>query len=667
MSFFARHPWCGVLPLILIAFLLGSPRLDSEGLWYDEMWSVYVAGGAHLGPLTPEGILQRVLWEDSTQGYGYPLLLGGWGAIAGWSEYSIRILAMFGGLLAIAMAYRLGHDAVKWRYRQEKESVRAWQPMPHADHHNAVQVGLTAAMILSVSAFFVWYLHEGRVYAIVVFLGLLTVWSYLRLLHVAKAPIPLMALFVFSAASLLYANYFAVVLLVGIAAYHLLLNPYLLIGVDKQNPPLQATSWWRLVFLAVCAIVLCLPTLYGIRGGYSMVAGWEDVRNRALSLPELGHVLMHFGSHDAFLLLAIFLVVGFLWDWRKSSALHGLLLITLFSLIMVLFIQWRTQIIEFTKVRYVMVLWGLFAVWIAAGMVAIGTALEDKTWRLRHFVTGVIALVWFVGGINANIDPYFMTDNGPAGDLPRWRTAVNVLKEQALPQDVYAHYSGPRARDDDMSFAFTMHEISIPSFITISAFDVENEDWAWAMVERAWRVWYSQDLRQPITQDHTRFIERMTNMGYVPCATPYEDAMMRVDLYVDASAFCPGGDAWVRFGEGAILTGWQEPPAEVTSADTLNFPMGWTIARSVEADHYSIGVYLMPDSSTVAAQADTGLPETAFGIARLEIPLTDVAPGSYDLYMAVYEWNGPNALPATNIRTGETSPRLIKMGTIQVK
>ena len=522
-------------------------------------------------------------------------------------------------------------------------------------------------------------------YAIVVLLGLLTVWSYLRLLMVTKAHVPLIALFVFSAASLLYANYFAVVLLVGIAGYHLLINPYVPLLADKQRAQhavrLQIGIWWRLVFLAACAIMLCLPTLYGIRGGYSMYAGWDDVRNRALSLPELGRVMAHFASHDAFLLLAILLIVGFVWGLRQGSFLHAFLLITLFSLIAIFLVQWSTQIIEFTKVRYIVVLWGLFAVWIAVGMVGCGATLVQalnsiltsntitraRTWRLGFIVTGVIALIWFIGGVNANIDPYFMTENGPSGDLPRWRTIVNVLKEQVLPQDVYAHYSGPRARDDDMSFWFTMHEITIPSFITISAFDVENEDWAWAMVERAWRVWYSQDLRQPITDEHTRFVERMTNMGYVPCVTPYQDAVMRVDLYVDAPAFCSDGEPWIRFGEGATLTGWQEPPTKATSADTLSFSMGWTIAPTLEAERYSIGLYLMSDASTVAAQADTGLPETVFGIARLEMPLTDVAPGTYDLYMAVYEWNGPNALPAKNIRTGETSPRLIKMGTIEVK
>lgn len=672
MSFFARHPWWGVIPLILIAFLLGSPRLDSEGLWYDEMYSVYVAGGAHLGPLTPEGILQRVLWEDSTQGYGYPLLLGGWGALMGWSEYSIRVLAMFGGLLAIAMAYRLGHDVIKWGDR-----IKTWRPPAYDADHSAIWVGLASAMILAVSAFFVWYLHEGRVYSIVVFLGLTTVWSYLRLLNVSKASVPLMALFALSAAGLLYANYFAVVLLVGIAFYHLLINPYLPILTHEKT----SQAWWRLVFLAVCAALLCIPTLFGIRGGYSMYAGWDDVRNRALSLPELARVMAHFTSHDAFLLLAILLLVGLWWGWHQSQGLRGLLLITLISLITIFIIQWRTQIIEFTKFRYVIVLWGLFAIWIAAGMVGLGAILVQalhsiltlntitraKTWRLGLLVTGLVALVWLAGGVNANIDPYFMTENGPAGDLPRWRTVVNLLKGQALPQDVYAHYSGPRARDDDMSFWFTMHEISIPSFITISAFDVENEDWAWAQVERAWRVWYSQDLRQPVTDDHTRFVARMTDMGYVPCTTPYADAVMRVDLYVDSPAFCPGGEAVVRFGEGATLTGWQEPPTEVTSADTLIFPMGWTIDPTLQADLYSIGLYLMSDATTVAAQADTGLPETAFGLARLELSLTNVAPGTYDLYMAVYEWNGPNALPATHLRTGETSPRLIKMATIEVK
>ena len=677
MSFFQRHPWWAVIPLILIAMALGSPRLDSEGLWYDEMWSVYVAGGPHFdGPLSPQGILQRVLWQDSTQGYGYPLMLGGWGAVAGWSEYSIRVIAMFGGLLAIAMTYRVGHDVFLWSRRRRaahpSNSPGGWRARPE-------HVGCLAAMILSVSAFFVWYLHEGRVYAIVVFLGLVVMWSYLRLWTVRKASIALMALFVFSAASLLYTNYFAVVLLIGMGGYHILINPF----TSALQPPASLTAkstiramWWRLVFLGTCAVILCLPTLYGILGGVTMVSGWNAERSRALSLPELGRVLAHFAGHEAFLLLAVLLIVGFVWGWRQRGSLRALLLMLLLALGATFLIQWRLQLIDFTKVRYVIVLWGLIAVWIAVGLMGVGEFvgqwLATQTPR-RHaarpawLIVAVIALIWFLGGLNANLDPFFMTDKGSPGDIPRWRTIINQVQPNVLPQDVYAHYSGPRARDDDMSFWFTMKDLPIPSFITISAFDAANEEWVWSQVERAWRVWYSQDVRQPITDDHTKFIARLSEMGYVPCLTPYEDSVMQIDLYVDSAVFCPGGEPLVRFGEGVTLTGWQEPPAAVMPQDTLIVPMGWTIAPTVKADAYSIGLYLMPNESTVAAQADTGLPDAAFGAARVEIPLTDVKPGDYGLYMAIYEWNGPNALPAANLRTGETSPRLIRMGTITVR
>ena len=53
-----RH-WLWILPLLLLLLLitgLGARDLTSDGLWYDEQWSIYDSGGAHYGPLSPAEI-----------------------------------------------------------------------------------------------------------------------------------------------------------------------------------------------------------------------------------------------------------------------------------------------------------------------------------------------------------------------------------------------------------------------------------------------------------------------------------------------------------------------------------------------------------------------------------------------------------------------------------
>src|SRR5687768_11896122 len=99
-----------MIAILLLTVFLGMQRLDGEGLWYDEIWSVMVAGGAKYGPVSPQQILANVVFVDPTQGMGYPLLLGAWGAAAGWTEFSIRVLSLFGAVLAVALTYRLGSE-----------------------------------------------------------------------------------------------------------------------------------------------------------------------------------------------------------------------------------------------------------------------------------------------------------------------------------------------------------------------------------------------------------------------------------------------------------------------------------------------------------------------------------------------------------------------------
>jgi len=129
-SQFASRAWFWLVPLLLLTTWLGARWLNADAIWHDEYWSLFNAGGAQYGPLTPAQIWERISLYDAPQAPGYYLLLGGWGSLVGWSAFADRALSLLFGVLAVAWAYRLGRDLVSAR------------------------VGLYAGAVLGTSAFF---------------------------------------------------------------------------------------------------------------------------------------------------------------------------------------------------------------------------------------------------------------------------------------------------------------------------------------------------------------------------------------------------------------------------------------------------------------------------------------------------------------------------------
>jgi hypothetical protein len=79
-------------------------------------------------------------------------LLRGWLALAGISEYSLRFLSAWAGVLAVPLVFRLG----RWLFP-------VW-----------TTVGLVAGLLVATSPYHVWYSQEGKMYALVVVLTLLS-------------------------------------------------------------------------------------------------------------------------------------------------------------------------------------------------------------------------------------------------------------------------------------------------------------------------------------------------------------------------------------------------------------------------------------------------------------------------------------------------------------
>ncbi|MHB8992269.1 MAG: glycosyltransferase family 39 protein [Chloroflexota bacterium] len=180
--------------LVLAALALRLPGLGERSLWVDEAMSVVFAAK----PL-PE--LFQLLVTDDIHPPLYPLLLHYWMAVAGTSEFAVRLPSVLFGIMLVPLLYMTGRRLELMADPKEGLPVSL--------------VGLVGALIAATSAFYIGYSQEARNYMAVTFMGMLS--SYLLLRALAHGGWRNWGLYALATAGALYTHYTAFLLL----AFHL--------------------------------------------------------------------------------------------------------------------------------------------------------------------------------------------------------------------------------------------------------------------------------------------------------------------------------------------------------------------------------------------------------------------------------------------------------------
>lgn len=140
--------------LIGLAFALRASGLDFQSLWRDEVDAIRFSA-------FPLNRLARLFVAPGQNGPLYYLLMRPWLDLVGRSEFSLRFVSAAFGTLAIPLIYRLGR--------------RLFPTLP--------SVALISALLAATSPYLVWYGQEGKMYALIVALILLSVDRYLAALE----------------------------------------------------------------------------------------------------------------------------------------------------------------------------------------------------------------------------------------------------------------------------------------------------------------------------------------------------------------------------------------------------------------------------------------------------------------------------------------------------
>ena len=311
-----------------------------------------------------QDVIRFVAHQDPSHLPLYHAALSLWMRYTGRDLFTIRLLSLFSGLLAIAFAYRLARDT------------------------SGKSAALDLVWLCSFLAFFAFYAHQARMYALLSLVSLWVLWSYWRLLRAGGAGSRLRWLsFFVSCLAIVYTHYFGFFLLAALAVYHLLFA--------RKN-----RRWLELCLAMAGAGLLFLPWL-----PYTLsILRIRDVpASDALSL---GESLLAFGSiyANGLTLLPLVAIAGLLMRWQRlKQSERYIIWVTLFVFALLLAANEITALIIARRIRYTIAA-GLLLLY----MLALGLQFLPR-WPLWRIPMMALWLALFV--IYWRSDTFYMYTN----------------------------------------------------------------------------------------------------------------------------------------------------------------------------------------------------------------------------------------------------------------
>jgi len=421
-----------IAAILLLAFALRLYRLGYQSIWYDEGVSIHLAQKS-LAALTAHtaGDIHPPL---------YYYLLHFWIKAAGSSEFAVAFLSLSFDLLLVPLVYCIGRHL--------------YNPM----------VGSLAALLVAISPYNLWYSQEMRMYTLGASLGLVSLYSLLRLLAHAEGRIQDTGCrmqnaecrvywvgYVLSAALGLYTLYYFVFLLV-------FLNLFVLgwwLWVRRQGVRASVLWHWGLAQLAV--FLLYLPWLPialhqamdpPVPPWRAFIPFWQVVVESWSAL-ALGQSVEPRAIWPVLLTIAIIYSLGVVYTGTGFKTqdtplrLARACILWGYTFVPVLAIYLASLWTPLFHVRYVFTYSPAFYILLAAGLVWLRERQRPGLWLVLSLI--VVASAYSI--YNFHFDPRYAADDHRAAVeyiADRWRPgdAILINAGYTYPTFLY-YYNGP--------------------------------------------------------------------------------------------------------------------------------------------------------------------------------------------------------------------------------
>ena len=174
--------------ILIISFFIRVYGLETENIWSDEAFTIF---HAH------QSVLHNIKLVSSTAYFPtYHVAISLWEKFFGLGEFSVRSLSLIFGVISVYMAFKIG------TFMFNKK------------------VGIYSAIMLSLSSYNVFYSQEARVYTLLVFLSLGSIYFYLKFIQ-SKKNTHMIYYFIFTL-SMLFTHSAAIFILIAQNMHYLL-------------------------------------------------------------------------------------------------------------------------------------------------------------------------------------------------------------------------------------------------------------------------------------------------------------------------------------------------------------------------------------------------------------------------------------------------------------
>ena len=346
--------WVLAMAVILVVAAFSIPQIDKYMLGLDASNSLQASGWVAERAYSPIDVLNALYTVSPDQGPLYFLLLNQWGYQVGHEIALARVLTIFCALLSLAMAYRLGRDAVS--------------PL----------AGNFAVIIMASNAFYCFYLAHVRFYPLLVLLSTLVIWLYLRIAILERSGrrsdyVALAG----ACAALVSTHAFGLLLYIVCSLYHLLF-------VRKNR------RWLAVPIAAISGLALASPIIFVMftKGVDFAVAGHGP---RANVLGEILEAWLNVTANGNPLLLLL-AAAGAALGWRQNCvALRRCAMLFVLLLLAIALVTVSSGIVSKGLPRYLLAGLPIAALFQAAGLYALYS---------KRKLLGALLCLWVIAGLS---------------------------------------------------------------------------------------------------------------------------------------------------------------------------------------------------------------------------------------------------------------------------
>lgn len=617
-----------VLLCLGFVFSFGLRIIKSEPLRPADFNSIKPTYVSRWHPNEPiSSVVRYVAIQDASHLPLYHVMLSVWMRFTGRDLFTIRLLSLLTGLLAVAFSHRL---------------LRAT---------GGREAALDAVVLTSFLAFFVFYTHQARMYALLALISPWLLWSYWQLLVSARKPgVRLWLSLLISSVAIIYTHYFGFIILVAVGLYHLLFAP-------------KNRRWLRISLALGCAVLVFLPwTPYTL----SILRSHHVPASEALSIGAAAWALIsiYANGQPAILLAAIALVLLRVKRLKRSQVYLLFLAAAVFALL--LLANEFSALIIARRIRYT----------IAAGMLlvyalAIALNMLPRWGRLRPLFMALWFALFLMYWPSEQMYLYTNQLHQQQNTVPHYQNllyepsinpspsdfVVSFHRDTAINENKLLDYYGRRTGSWRGLIHIWNDDDGLPAVLSTDT----RYDSVASMARWNFPLWLIYNPQETDLQAMPAFsVDFLTH--FYSCGRYLETDNTIIELYVKQVIPCQLLTAEtplaLAYDNGAELANilLQHEPGE------LRVSLWWT---NTIANQYAISLQVFDGQNAKVAQLDDvvgGDPLQAYSL-----DLSDLAPGDYTVKLILYDFETGQGQAGTIVADEQPFERSVDVGRISIR